>query len=619
MEFMLAKEFTPNMKLPKKIKGTPPPIGWYMSEKLDGYRARYGHDTMSFVSRQNKPFHSPIWFTEFIGEYDLDGELFCSRDDFQYMGVVRKKVPIDEEWMKIKYCIYDAPEIKSNFSKRYEYLQSIIPVINDKWNTYKTTLDSKFKDLECPIILLNQTIVENIEQMDLFYKTVLSKGGEGIMLKYPESEYSDKRSDFMLKYKPCFDSEAIIIDYTPGSGKYTNMLGSFICKPLISKGNTSIIDEDETHIFSISGMDDEIRTNYKSTHPKGTIITYEYSGKTGSGKPRFARYIRIREDITLVEVDMSSNQDLQKCIQILTILSKYEKTEGNGFKIKAYNNSIQSLKTLDNDSQLISSELLKLPGIGKSIVEKVESIISTGTCPMYEKIKNIKNPKEEFMKIHLVGPVKANKLVKEGFTSIDDLRKCQNIKDYLNNTQIKALPYVEDLQKRIPYENIQDHEQFLKQILTSIDSTAELTIAGSYRRKCTDSGDIDVLLKTPSVKNSSVYKKFIQKLVEVKYIIETLSLGNKKFMGICKENNSFAKRIDIMYTTPEEYPFAILYFTGSKDFNTNMRGDLLSKGLTLNEYSLKHNLTKKPVDHIFNTEQDIFEYIKYDYVEPENR
>ena len=76
MEFMLAKEFTPNMKLPKKIKDTPPPIGWYMSEKLDGYRARYDPNTMSFVSRQNKPFHSPIWFTEFIGEYDLDGELF---------------------------------------------------------------------------------------------------------------------------------------------------------------------------------------------------------------------------------------------------------------------------------------------------------------------------------------------------------------------------------------------------------------------------------------------------------------------------------------------------------------------------------------------------------------
>ena len=65
------------------------------------------------------------------------------------------------------------------------------------------------------------------------------------MLKHPGSQYTGKRSDFMLKYKPCFDSEAIIVNYTEGSGKYKNMLGAFVCKPLINKGNESIIDEDE--------------------------------------------------------------------------------------------------------------------------------------------------------------------------------------------------------------------------------------------------------------------------------------------------------------------------------------------------------------------------------------
>ena len=274
---------------------------------------------------------------------------------------------------------------------------------------------------------------------------------------------------------------------------------------------------------------------------------------------------------------------------------------------------------MEDDTQLTADNLLQVKGVGQKIVDKVLTIIQTGTCPMYESIKNVKNPKQEFLKIHGVGPKKAAELIKEGFTSIDDLLKCENVKEYLNDTQIKALPYVEDLQKRIPYENIQNHEQFLKQILESIDPTAELTIAGSYRRKCKDSGDIDVLLKTPSVKNSRIYKQFIEKLVEIKYIVETLSLGNKKFMGICKEKDGFAKRIDIMYTKPEEYPFAILYFTGSKEFNTNMRSDLLSKGLTLNEYSLKDSSTKKPVNHIFQTEQDIFDYIKYDYVEPQKR
>ena len=619
MDFMLAKEYTPNMKLPKKLQDNEPPIGWYMSEKLDGYRARYDPNTISFVSRQNKPFHSPIWFTNFIGDYHLDGELFCGRDDFQSMGVVRKKTPIDEEWKKIKYCVYDAPEIKSTFCERYQYLHGVIKQIEQNWNQYRLTLDSSYHTLPCPIVLLNQIQITSFENMEEFYKLVLSKGGEGIMLKHPGSEYTGKRSDFMLKYKPCFDSEAIIVNYTEGSGKYKSMLGAFVCKPLINKGNESSIDEDETHIFNISGMDDEIRQNFKSTHPIGTIITYEYSGKTGSGKPRFARYIRKRDDITVVEIDKTSTQDIQNCINILKKISSYEKFNGNNFKVKAYEKSIDSLKTLNNDSELISSKLLKLPGIGKSIAEKIEQIINTGTCPVYESIKNIKNPKEEFMKIHGVGVTKANQLLKNGFKSIDDLKKCENISDYLNSTQIKALPYVEDLEKRIPYETIQKHEELLKQALQLIDPTAELTIAGSYRRKCKDSGDIDILVKTPNVKNNSIYLKFIEKLIEINYIKETLSLGNKKFMGICREKNSFAKRIDIMYTKPEEYPFAILYFTGSKKFNTNMRGDLLSKGLTLNEYSLKYNNTKKKVTHKFYTENDIFNYIGYDYIEPENR
>ena len=51
--------------------------------------------------------------------------------------------------------------------------------------------------------------------------------------------------------------------------------------------------------LQLSGMDDNVRESYKETHPIGTIITYEYSGFTKSGKPRFARYLRIRDDIVI--------------------------------------------------------------------------------------------------------------------------------------------------------------------------------------------------------------------------------------------------------------------------------------------------------------------------------
>ena len=100
----------------------------------------------------------------------------------------------------------------------------------------------------------------------------------------------------MLKYKPCFDAEGIIVDYKDGANKYKGLLGAFICKPLLNHGTYSTIDNDENHTFAISGMDDEIRNNYKQTHPIGTIVTYEYSGMTNSENLDSLRYVRKRDD-----------------------------------------------------------------------------------------------------------------------------------------------------------------------------------------------------------------------------------------------------------------------------------------------------------------------------------
>ena len=68
--------------------------------------------------------------------------------------------------------------------------------------------------------------------MDEFYKNIISNGGEGIMIKRPDSLYKNGRSSDMLKYKPAFDREAEIIGYKKGKGKYKGKLGALICRPL---------------------------------------------------------------------------------------------------------------------------------------------------------------------------------------------------------------------------------------------------------------------------------------------------------------------------------------------------------------------------------------------------
>ena len=632
---MLAKEYELGFTIKKdESEYATPPKGWIMSEKFDGYRAlfRYEDDGSGpvgkFYSRQGKPFLAPEWFLEsmpppnLLKDKILDGELWAGRDNFQLMGVVRKKVPIPEEWLNIQYQVYDITNGEGGFVQRLKDLKRIVNFTQKSWSLRLKNEEFYLpndSDIGAPLVFAEQKKITGEKVMKSFYQNIIDNGGEGIMMKHPNSPYQNGRSSYMLKYKPAFDREAIIIDYKMGEGKYTGMLGSFICKPLLNHDTYMSVDPDDNHIFTLSGMDDKIRKSFKETHSEGTIITYECSGFTDKGVPRFGRYQRIRDDVIIKEhhVDSESRVTLDRVISIMSKLENHYKANYDSFRAKTYMTVNKALKTLNSDKDLEPKNLKSVKGIGQGTIDRIKEIIDTGTLQEYEKVKDKKSPLEEFLKIHGVGKQHAKKLVGKGFKSIDDLRNCETIKDHLNDTQLKGLKYYDDVQQRIPYQEIQNHEAFLKDLLRMIDPEAELTIAGSYRRKSKDSGDIDLLLKASSKKT---YDKFINSLKESNYLVEDLARGPKKYMGMGKGIDSpYKRRIDIMYTKPEEYPFAILYFTGSGDFNVRMREDALKQGYTMNEYSMKHTGTKEIIEKTFKTEREIFDFLGYDYLEPEMR
>jgi DNA ligase-1 len=138
-------------------------------------------------------------------------------------------------------------------------------------------------DIEPLLEFTTQTLVSKSDALKLA-KKVISGGGEGIMLRKPESLYEPKRSSTLYKIKEVADTEAIITGYKPGTGKYKKLLGSFIC---------SLVDNTDIS-FNVSGMDDSIRKSYKTSHPVGTMITITYNGYSSRGVPRHPRYLRIR-------------------------------------------------------------------------------------------------------------------------------------------------------------------------------------------------------------------------------------------------------------------------------------------------------------------------------------
>ena len=622
--YMLAKDFHPGMPFPRSATGTPPPIGWFWSEKFDGYRAQWMNDEEEFYSRAHKIFMAPSWFKKAMPpKIRIDGELWVGRENFQMMGVVRRKDPNDHDWIPIKFMAYDLPDVEKPFSERIKMLKKIVKDNETRWEIIRKKLPEPFNQLDCPLIFAPQTKIKSEEQMMDAYEKIIQKGGEGIMLKQGESAYCNGRSPLMLKLKPSFDEEALIVDYTEGNGKYKKKLGGFVCQPLKNMDTYHVIDTDKNHEFTVSGMDDAVRENYLETHPIGTVITITHSGRTDSGKPRFARYIRIREDVTIKDKpDEESTVKVKRIIQIFKEISHHEKMNGQKFKATSYAKVIEGLKNINSDVDLTEHNIKSIKGVGDSLYKKIDDIIKTGTTSMYEKIKDIKDPREEFMKIHGVGPKKAKELVDAGYTSIQDLRNIKKKGDVLNNVQIMGLTHFEDLLKRIPFEEIKEHETLLKSVLMKVDHGAELTIAGSYRRNRKDSGDIDVLITS---KDKTVYTRFVNMLKKNAYLIEDLAFGRKKYNGISKIGiHGSCRRIDIMYTTPQEYPFAILYFTGSKEFNQMMRQVANTKGYTLNEYNLEevNGEEKKIVDPLgekIKTEKDIFDFLEMGYVEPWQR
>lgn len=597
------------------------PLGYYCSEKLDGYRAIFKEG--EFYSRNGKIYTSPLWFKKCFPKRVIDGELWISREDFEKMGCVRKKEPVDSEWMEVTFQVYDLIDCEGNFETRLKELLKIVKEVTKKWNIYRKKLgkeDERFLKMKCPLRFVTQTPVKSLEHLKELFQDFVSNGAEGIMIKDPNSLYEPgKRSKKLLKIKPCFDAEGIVIGYKPGKGKYKEFLGAFECKQLVNHDTYSSVDENKSHIFSISGMDDEVRKNYKVTHPVGTIISYEHSGITGKGVPRFARYLRVRDDIVLKSFDYDKDEMKNKVCKILKTLGDYEKMNKESFKASSYYKALKGINSMDKEFSL--ENVSEIKGIGKSIYEKIEIVINTGTHPNYEKITERKDPREDFMKIYGVGPGKAKDLMNMGYDSIQSLRGSQNLEEILNEKQLIGLKYYEDVLTRIPYDEITDHEKFLKSVLKELYPETELTIAGSYRRKSETSGDIDVLIKSDG-KNSGkkIMSDFVEALYKKGYMFETLALGNKKFMGISKISSELSgRRIDIMVTTKKEYPFAILYFTGSAEFNPKMRQRALDQGYSLNEYSLTDIKTKLDMDKEFLNEKDIFKILKMEYVEPHLR
>ncbi|MFT2098759.1 DNA ligase [Marinomonas sp. 2405UD66-6] len=237
---------------------------YLVSEKYDGVRAIWTGTAL--VSRQGNTIHAPNWFIEKLPNVWLDGELWSKRNDFQFiMSTVSKNTPIDSEWHKIRYMVFDAPDEEKvmTFEARYKRYTQIV------------------NSLDLPhVIPIKQISVSSNQALQQLLEDYVKQGAEGLILHRKLARFESGRTDNLLKLKPHMDAEAKVIEILNGSGKYDGMMGSIL------------VEMPSGIRFKIgSGFSDEER---RSPPKIGDYITYKYHGFTDRGVPRFASYLRPR-------------------------------------------------------------------------------------------------------------------------------------------------------------------------------------------------------------------------------------------------------------------------------------------------------------------------------------
>jgi DNA ligase 1 len=243
------------------------PAGYWVSEKYDGVRALWDGKTLRF--RSGRTVSAPPWFIAKLPATPLDGELWMGRGTFDVLsGAVRRTQPLDAEWQKLKYMVFELPKAEgtsTTFTQRIWQMQAIV----------KTAGWAQLQAVE-------QTEVANHAALQARLKAVIAAGGEGLVLHRASAPVTSGRSDVLLKLKAVQDAEAEVVGHVPGKGKFEGMLGAL--EVLTTSGQRFKLG---------TGLSDAQRHNPPAI---GSTVTYTYRDVTPSGKPRFASFLRVHEE-----------------------------------------------------------------------------------------------------------------------------------------------------------------------------------------------------------------------------------------------------------------------------------------------------------------------------------
>jgi len=319
---------------------------------------------------------------------------------------------------------------------------------------------------------------------------------------------------------------------------------------------------------------------------------------------------------------MDKEQVADILVQIGTLL---ELSGENPFKTRAYANAARTLEGLGEPLATLVAEkrLGEVKGIGAALEQKITELVETGRLKYYEELKaSIPPGLIAMLEIPGLGPKKIQSLRKHlGVDSVEKLEtacragKVAELEGFGEKTQTNLLEGIERHRLYASKHLLSDSLVVAEPLLAALLECSEVircSTAGSLRRFKEVVGDIDLLASSKSP------AEVIEFFVAQPGIIKVTAQGETKASVILEGGI----QCDLRVVSDSEFPFALAYFTGSKEHNIVMRQRAIARGLRLNEYGLfkSKEETRDPALRVpCATEEAIFEALALPYIPPELR
>ena len=296
----------------------------------------------------------------------------------------------------------------------------------------------------------------------------------------------------------------------------------------------------------------------------------------------------------------------------------------NPFKVRAYLSAARAIETFSGNLERVCQEatLTEVPGIGKALAEKITELVETGRLPFYEELKaEFPATLFDLFELQGLGAKKIGALYEKlGVCSLEQLEaacKSGKVAALAGFGEKTAANICQAIESRRSYADsfllgqVANAAELIYEDLRALPEVAQVAIAGSYRRRKEVVHDLDFLVA------SSAPERVMKFFTSHPLVESVLVAGPTKSSVRLKKG----PQADLRVVANEQFPFALNYFTGSKEHNIVMRGRALQRGWTLNEYRLGPVENGKPSDPIpsIRQESDLYRALGLDYVEPELR